>query len=339
MPRPEPVAPSEPAAPSEPVAPSEPSRPPTPPTPPAAARSGWRSPRRYLVLAIILVIAAGAAILIARWLVGLGPIHDFLMAYPGSTPLPAWAPVGIPAWIGWQHFLSAFLILLIIKSGWQVRTQTKAPASWTRRNEGLLRTRGTPRTISLTLWFHLALDALWFANGLTFVVLLFVSGQWVRIIPTSWDIVPNALSAALQYVSLDWPTENGWVNYNSLQVLAYFVTVFIAAPLAAVTGVRMSGAWPRNAKRLNALYPIGLARAIHFPVMLYFVLFIVVHVTLVVATGALRNLNHMYTSRDVVDWVGFGIFALSLLVMGAAWVLSTPTILRPIAALTGKLSR
>ena len=32
----------------------------------------------------------------------------------------------------------------------------------------------------------------------------------------------------------------------------------------------------------------------HFPVMLYFVAFTVVHVALVFATGALRNLNHMY---------------------------------------------
>ena len=65
--------------------------------------------------------------------------------------------------------------------------------------------------------------------------------------PTSWDVFPNAVSAALQYVSLDWPTENGWVNYNGLQQLAYFATVFIAAPLAIVTGVRMSGIWPKKA--------------------------------------------------------------------------------------------
>ena len=63
-------------------------------------------------------------------------------------------------------------------------------------------------------------------------MVLFVTGQWMRIVPTSWDVFPNAVSAALQYVSLDWPTENGWVNYNALQLLAYFTTVFIAAPLA-----------------------------------------------------------------------------------------------------------
>ena len=50
--------------------------------------------------------------------------------------------------------------------------------------------------------------------------------------PTSWDVFPNALSVLIQYLSLDWPAENGWVAYNGLQLIAYFVTVFIAAPLA-----------------------------------------------------------------------------------------------------------
>lgn len=100
--------------------------------------------------------------------------------------------------------------------------------------------------ISLTLWTHQSLDLSWLTNGLIYIVLLFATGHWLRIVPTSREVVPNALSAALQYASLDWPTENGWVNYNSLQLIAYFATVFIAAPLAIITGVRMSGLWPRR---------------------------------------------------------------------------------------------
>ena len=109
--------------------------------------------------------------------------------------------------------------------------------------------------------------------------------------------LPECASAALQYASLNWPTENGWVNYNALQLLTYFLTVFIAAPLAFISGIRTSSAWPKKAAALNKAYPIELARAIHFPVMIYFVAFIVVHVFLVLATGALRNLNHMYARQ------------------------------------------
>lgn len=278
-----------------------------------------------------LLVAAAMAVLVVRWLLSTPWGADFLQAFPGEYHLPEGAPVGFPAWLGWQHFFNTFLIVLIIRSGWRVRTEKRPTAFWSPRTN-------RKRKISLTLWFHQALDVLWVLNGVVFVVLLFVSGQWMRIVPTSWEVFPNALSAALQYVSLDWPTENGWVNYNSLQQLAYFATVFVAAPLAAVTGVRMSGVWPKNAAALNRVYPVEWARAIHFPVMIYFVLFILVHVALVFATGALRNLNHMYAAQDAVNWTGFWIFVASMVVIAAGWVAARPLVLAPIARLFGTVS-
>lgn len=278
-----------------------------------------------------LLFAAGMAVVAVRWLLSLEPMQEFLTAYPGEYHLPEGAPVGIPPWLGWQHFFNVFLIVLIIRSGLQVRTEKRPSVFWSPRNNG-------KRKISLNLWFHQSLDLLWVTNGVIFVVLLFVTGQWMKIVPTSWAVLPNALSAALQYVSLDWPTENGWVNYNSLQQLAYFATVFIAAPLAIATGVRMSGIWPKNATALNKAYPVEWARAIHFPVMLYFVAFIFVHVALVLATNALRNLNHMYASQDAVNWTGFWIFVASLVVIAVGWVAARPLVLAPIARLFGKVS-
>jgi thiosulfate reductase cytochrome b subunit len=266
-------------------------------------------------------------------------VQSFMTDFPGQSHLSAGAPVGFPAWLGWQHFLNTLVIVLIIRSGWMVRTNQRPAAYWTRNNNSVIRTKNPPEKISLDLWFHLFLDALWLVNGIVFYVLIFTTGQWVRLVPTSWDVFPNAVSTAIQYASLNWPTANGWVNYNSLQLLAYFTTVFIAAPLALITGIRMSGAWPAKAKKLNKLYPLEVARAIHYPVTFYFVLFIIVHVTLVVATGALRNLNHMYAVRDDTSWVGFWIFAASLVIIIAAWIAAQPLFLRPIAALTGKLSR
>lgn len=285
-----------------------------------------------------LLFAAGMAVLAVRWLLSTAWGVDFLAQFPGEYHLPEGAPVGFPAWLGWQHFFNVFLMVLIIRSGLQVRTEKRPSVFWSPRNNG-------KRKISLNLWFHQSLDILWLVNGVIFVVLLFVSGQWMRIVPTSWEVFPNAVSAALQYGSLDWPTENGWVNYNSLQQLAYFTTVFVAAPLAAITGVRMSGIWPKNATGLNKAYPVEWARAVHFPVMLYFVLFILVHVALVLATGALRNLNHMYAAQGSTDpnayaanWTGFWIFAASLLVIAAAWTAARPLVLAPIARLFGKVS-
>lgn len=302
----------------------------------STTRSRWFS--LVWIVPVALVVLA-AVVLGAQWLRTLPGVQDFLGAYPGHTELPEGAPVGLPVWLGWAHFFNAFLIVLIIRSGWMVRTNQRPAAFWTRNNQGLLRTKGSPKRISLDLWFHLTLDALWVLNGLVFVVLLFATGQWMRVVPTSWDVIPNALSAALQYASLNWPLENGWVNYNSLQVLAYFVVIFIAAPVAVISGIRMSGAWPQKATRLNKLYPVELARAVHYPTMLFFVLFIIAHVFLVFTTGALRNLNHMYAAHDGEGWLGFIMFAISIVVMAAAWVAARPLILRPIASLMGKVSR
>jgi thiosulfate reductase cytochrome b subunit len=296
-------------------------------------------PRNWRLLTIVAVAALSVlalAVVVAIWLRTLPDVDAFVQRYPGETALPEATPIGLPPWLGWQHALNALMMLLIIRSGWLVRTTTRPDSYWTLRS----RPRGRPgKRISLMLWFHLSVDVLWIVNGVLYLVLLFASGHWARIVPTSFDVVPNAISAALQYLSLDWPTENGWVNYNSLQQLSYFVIVFVAAPLAIVSGVRMSPLWPTGADRLSRIYPVKLARAIHFPVMLVFLAFIAVHVALVLTTGMLRNLNHMYAGRDEVSWLGFGVFAVSLLVMVGAWFAMRPMFLRPIASLTGTVSR
>jgi thiosulfate reductase cytochrome b subunit len=302
----------------------------------SVAAPASRPRRRKLVLVVVVaVIVVAAAILLSRWfLLGSAAGQGFLARYPGSVPPPTWAPKGIPAWLGWQHFLSAFLIVLVIKSGWIVRTTRRPSATWIRKGA-----KAGRQKIAIELWAHLSLDLLWLLNGAVFLVLLFCTGQWARIVPTSWDIVPNAASAGLQYVSLHWPSEDGWVDYNSLQLLSYFATVFLAAPLAAVTGFRMSPLWPSRRKRLSRMYPIELARAVHFPVMLYFVVFVIVHVGLVFSTGALRNLNHMYGGQDAVNWWGFGVFVVSLAVMVAGWLLIRPLVMQQAGAVFGKVGR
>lgn len=287
---------------------------------------------------IVGVVVVGLGVVAGRWLSSTEPAVEFLSRYPGEYELPEGAPVGIPAWLAWQHFFNAFFMILIIRSGLTIRLQQKPPAYWTSR-----RKPGTK--VTLTVWFHQSLDLLWLINGVVYFVLLFATGQWVRVIPTSWEVFPNALSALLQYASLDWPTDNGWVNYNSLQQLTYFVTVFVAAPLAAATGFRLSTLWPEKSATLARVYPVTLARALHFPVMWYFAAFTVIHVVLVLSTGALKNLNHMYAAQGSTDpaayadnWTGFWMFALSVASFVGAWFAAHPVVLSSIARLFGTVT-
>ena len=283
-----------------------------------------------VLLAVGAVAAAGMLVLAARGVTTLPGVLDFLERYPGEYPLPErWRPAS-PGGRSGQHFFNVFLMVLIIRSGFRC-----APRS--RRRSG--RRSAGQRKISLNLWFHQSLDILWLVNGVIFVVLLFAIGTVDANRADQLGGGPErTLRAACSTCRSTGPTENGWVNYNSLQQLMYFLVVFIAAPLAAITGVRMSGFWPKDAKRLNRIYPVEGARAVHFPVMLYFVLFILVHVFLVFATGALRNLNHMFGGTDVVNWVGFWLFAAAIAITAAGWYAARPLIIAPIAKLFGQVS-
>ncbi|GAB2814235.1 hypothetical protein GCM10027022_00240 [Alpinimonas psychrophila] len=278
-------------------------------------------------------------VLVAAWLRTLSGVEVFLVMYPGTTALPAEAPSGIPGWLGWQHFLNFFFLVLIVRTAWSIRSKKRPDAFWTRSNTGLIRTTAAPRRIGINVWLHLVVDAFWVLNGIILMVLLFATGQWMRIVPTSWNVFPNAVSALLQYASFDWPTTDGWVNYNSLQVLAYFTTVFVAAPIAVFTGLRLSSVWPLDSPRLNRIFSEVPLRWTHNAVLFYFVIFTIVHVTLVMTTGAVRNLNHMFAGNDETSWWGVGVFAASIIVTVLVWMVLKPSVIRWLASTSGNVRR
>ncbi len=305
----------------------------------------------WLVPIGLLLLIVGIAV--AKGLRELPGVQEFIATYPGESELPAGAPVGFPAWLSWQHFLNAFFMIFIIRSGVTIladhprlymtrhstpgkdwfRMQKPIPADplYTAKNDSItlpdgVGLPGRRHSIGLARWWHLGIDTLWLTNGIVFMVLIFLTGQWMRLVPMSWDVIPNSISVAIQYLSLDWPHDNGWVNYNGLQLIAYFITVFIAAPLALITGLGMSPALSTRFRRISSIFSIQVARSLHFAVLCWFVMFIIVHVSLVLATGALANLNHMYGGNSGEDgsWIGFWIFAASMVVMIVAWVAATP---------------
>ena len=101
-------------------------------------------------------------------------------------------------------------------------------------------------------------------------------------------------------------------------------------PLALITGLGMSPALSTRFKRISRIFSIQTARSLHFLVLTWFVAFIVMHVTFVFSTGALVNLNHAYAGRNDHSWIGFSVFAASMVVVVVGWVAATPfTIAHP----------
>ena len=205
--------------------------------------------------------------------------------------------------------------------------------SWTSKDDSVsipkwLGIPGIRHSVGLARWWHFSFDLLWVINGVIFYVLLFTSDQWQRLVPTDWSIFPNALSTALQYLSLRFPVDHTWTNYNGLQQLTYFITVFIAAPLAVVTGLMQGPAFSNRLGWFAKIINRQVARTIHFFVLSWFLFFIFVHVTLVFADGMRQNLNHMFAGVDNGSWAGFLIFIPVLVIVVITWLLASPFTLK-----------
>jgi methionine sulfoxide reductase catalytic subunit len=314
-------------------------------------RSRWFNLLWLLPIAFLLLIVAVA---VAKGLRETGSIQHFISRYPGTIER-SHPTGGLPAWVRWQHFFNLFFMVFIVRSGIQIlsdhprlywtrhstpgtdwfRIQKPVPSDplWTAKQDsislpGQIGLPGLRHSIGLARWWHLGVDALWLLNGVIFYVLLFATDHWQRLVPTSWDVFPNALSVLIQYLSLDWPANHGWTAYNGLQLIAYFITVFIAAPLALITGLGMSPALSTRFKRISRLFSIQAARSLHFLVLVWFLIFIVLHVTLVFTTGLQANLNHVYAGQTGNGWTGFWLFVVSMVVVAVGWAGATPLTIR-----------
>ncbi len=301
--------------------------------------------------AIILVVA----IAIGQELRRIPQVEQFIARYPGTvTSVPA-EYSGYPLWLRWEHFLNLLFMMLIIRAGIQIladhprlywnrdctpgtewfRFQHEVPRDrlWTAKDDSVtlpkwLGIPGVRHSIGLARWWHFSFDALWVLNGIIFYVMLFSTHQWQRLVPMSWEILPNALSTILQYLSLKFPPNDGWMYFNSLQKLTYFTTVFIAAPAAIITGLMQAPAISNKLGWFGRLLNRQAARSIHFLILCWFIMFVCVHVTMVFVTGLRHNVNHMFAGINSDSPLGLEIFAVAMLFVAVVWLSASPFTLR-----------
>ncbi len=67
---------------------------------------------------------------------------------------------------------------------------------------------GYRHTVGMARHGHFLSVLFWVGNGLVFGVLLFGSGQWKRLVPTSWRIVPEAWAVFVHYATFYVPQMN-----------------------------------------------------------------------------------------------------------------------------------
>jgi DMSO/TMAO reductase YedYZ molybdopterin-dependent catalytic subunit/thiosulfate reductase cytochrome b subunit len=303
--------------------------------------------RREALIAVAFVLLP----LVAAWL---------WAAVWGIRPLPDMServletgrdPIGFPGWVRLAHYANLLLIVLLARSGlqilfdhprlyWNVHSTPGTEWAWFTPYRELPRDRlwtakddarplsawiglpGGRHTVGIARHWHFLCALFWLANGVVFLTLLFASGQWRRLVPGSWAIVPEAWNVFVHYATLHMPPEpDGFYAYNPLQQLAYFGVVFVLAPLSLLTGAAMSPALDGAVPWYPRLFGNRqIARSIHFLLLLAYGGFLVPHVVFVALSGLRQNMNHIVLGTDETGPMGLvlGLVGLAAIVGACA---------------------
>ena len=119
----------------------------------------------------------------------------------------------------------------------------------------------------------------------------FRSHMW----PGAGELAPRVLwRHVVDHLRFRIPPAAGGPRYNVLQKIAYSLVVFVAAPAMVLTGLAMSPAIGATFQWLPRLFGgFQSARTIHFAAFVVLVLFVLVHLVMVVASGFRRQMRAM----------------------------------------------
>lgn len=225
--------------------------------------------------------------------------------------------LGFPLWIRLTHFFNILFLSLLIRSGieilgghpmlyfndhstpgseWVRFTRKKMPKDelWTAEDEkepysSVIALPGHD-DLGLGRYWHFSATIGWILTGLLYVVLLFFTPQWQRLIPTSWEVFPQAYQALISYLSLEVPHTDA--VFNALQQLIYAVVILVLAPLQILTGIAMSPAVAGRFPWYTRLFGgRQAARSLHFLGLVAFTAFTVHHTAIVIAHGLGEELS------------------------------------------------
>ena len=257
-----------------------------------------------------------------------------------------------PFWLRFAHFINIIFIVLLIRSGieilsalpklywndharpgteWIKFTKKKFSPDFKKRTwisleeeESFSSWIALPghKNLGIGRHWHFLSIIFWISNGAAYYILLFTSGEWQRLIPTSWSIIPDAIHDMMMYASFQFNLPGN--PYDSIQQLTYFSVVFLLGPFMIATGAAMSPSI--DARFLNYPKIFGgrqAARSLHFLGMIGFVLFIIVHVAMVMLSNFSENMGNIFLGQATSFGVAVGIFALFVLVVIAVNIWAT----------------
>ena len=148
--------------------------------------------------------------------------------------------------------------------------------------------------------WHFAFAWLFVLNGLVYLSAGLIGGHVRRdLLPARDQLTPRHLAREIvDHARLRFPASR---RYNVLQKLTYLAVIFVLLPMMVLTGLSMSPGMNAGFPWLPELFGgRQSARTLHFISAGLIVLFVLVHVAMVLASGPLNSLRAMITGKYAV---------------------------------------
>ncbi|MDN5939194.1 MAG: cytochrome b/b6 domain-containing protein [Salinisphaera sp.] len=157
------------------------------------------------------------------------------------------------------------------------------------------------RWLAMGRKWHFFFAWLFVINGLAYGLYALFSRHLFRdLIPSGRDL-RGIGATAWEHLLFRFPDKDGTSRYNVLQKISYLVVMFGLLPLAVLTGMAMSPWLDTTFTWLVTLFDgRQSARTIHFMVAFLLVAFVLIHIFMVLVSGAWNNLRSMITGRYVL---------------------------------------
>jgi thiosulfate reductase cytochrome b subunit len=266
--------------------------------------------------------------------------------------------LGFPLGVRLTHWFNLLFLTLLVRSGlailaahpklyWNIHAQPgsewldllrkKMPADrlWCSSDEeahwpGWLTLPGG-ESLGLGRYWHFFDVLCWLIVGILYVLVLFTSEQWRRLVPTSWEIIPCAGRTMIEYLKFGAPEPHPPYTYaeglpfNALQQLTYFGLIFFLVPFQILTGLAQSPSLLARFPWYGRLFGNRqAARSLHFIGLVLIGIFFVIHIIMVLWHNFAKEMDKMVLGHTHSEgsWLGvtlgLGILAIVVLLHVAA---------------------
>ncbi|HEX7884569.1 MAG TPA: cytochrome b/b6 domain-containing protein [Phenylobacterium sp.] len=178
--------------------------------------------------------------------------------------------------------------------------------------QGAREQRGFPRWATIPSYrsltdgrrWHFFFAWIFVVNGLVYWLWGLGRGHIRRdLLPTRAQLRPrHILHEIATHARFQFPKGDEARIYNVIQKLTYLIVIAVLLPLMVATGLSMSPGFNATLPGLIDLFGgRQSARTIHFLSAAAIVVFVIVHLALVVASGFRNNMRSMITGRYAID--------------------------------------